>query len=360
MVVALAPAASFAQADPGSTPVAVAIDQKAAEQKSLEPKVEPGPAPLEPVFISNVPGAGQALPEPIPLTGPGVPANRALVPHKGLAIVFDAAAARRFRSLKLGSTAAIVVDQTDGHLLYAKNADVVRSIASISKLMTAIVLLDSGLPLDETIVIEASDVYMPSTRPSRLRPGMSLTRGELLQLALMASENAAAAALARSSPGGTAAFVAAMNAKASSLGMRDTRFLEPTGLSPSNVSTAYDLALLADAGYGYPLIREFTTSGSHELPLIERRRPALISFYNSNALVRSNEWRIGLSKTGFINEAGRCVVMQATIADRPVIIVLLDSNNSSARAHDAFRVKHWLEGGDSVTVGTKARQKRRM
>jgi D-alanyl-D-alanine endopeptidase (penicillin-binding protein 7) len=314
--------------------------------------------PIEPVYISNVPGAGQLLPEPIALPE-STPASRASTPHKALAIVFDAAAARRFRSLKLGSSAAIVVDQSDGHLLYAKNADVVRSIASISKLMTAMVVLDSGVPLDETIVVEASDVYMPTTRPSRLRPGMSLTRGELLQLALMASENAAAAALARSHPGGMSAFVAAMNAKAHALGMRDTRFLEPTGLNAGNVSTAYDLALMADAGYTYEMIRQFTTSGSHDLPLMDRRRPTLISFYNSNDLVRNGEWQIGLSKTGFISEAGRCVVMQATIAERSVIIVLLDANGSSARSLDAFRVKHWLEGVEPA-VAAKHRQKRRM
>ena len=344
MVVGFAPLASIAQST--SDPDTAARAQE---------RTEAAAAPIEPVYISNVPGAGQLLPEPIPL--PETP-DRASAPHKPLAIAFDAAAARRFRNLKLGSRAAIVVDQENGRLLYAKNADLVRSIASISKLMTAMVVLDSGLPLEEAIAIQPADVYMPTTRPSRLRVGMSVTRGELLQLALMASENAAAAALGRSYPGGRAAFVAAMNAKASALGMRDTRFLEPTGLNPGNVSTAYDLALMADAGYAYPMIRQFTTSDSHDLPLMERRATP-ISFYNSNDLVRSAQWQIGLSKTGFINEAGRCVVMQATIAERPVIMVLLDASNTTARSLDAFRVKQWLESGDTA-VATKARQKRRM
>jgi serine-type D-Ala-D-Ala endopeptidase (penicillin-binding protein 7) len=187
---------------------------------------------------------------------------------------------------------------------------------------------------------------------------MQLTRRELLQLALMASENAAAAALARSHPGGTPAFVQAMNAKATALYMRDTHFLEPTGLNPGNVSTAYDLALMVDAAYAYPIIQQFTTSEAHDLPLVERRRITRIAFYNSNDLVRNAQWQIGLSKTGFISEAGRCLVMQATIDGKPVIIVLLDSNDSASRTVDANRIKSWLEGNDAK--GSRARNKRRM
>jgi D-alanyl-D-alanine endopeptidase (penicillin-binding protein 7) len=150
-----------------------------------------------------------------------------------------------------------------------------------------------------------------------------------------------------------------MNIKAAALLMRDTRFLDPTGLNRGNVSSAYDLALMVDAGYTYPLIREFTTSDSHDLPLVERRRITRIAFYNSNELVRSAQWHIGLSKTGFINEAGRCLVMQATIDTKPVIIVLLDSNDSVSRAVDANRIKRALEG-DDLAAAPRARQKRRM
>ena len=345
-VVVFTPLTSLAQSGPG-------LDAAAARAPE-----RPVAAPIEPVFISNVPELAQPLPEAVPLGDDSSAPTRANPPRRPLAMVLDQTAVRRARTLRLGATAAMVVDQQDGRLLYAKNADAVRPIASITKLMTAMVVLDSGLPLDEDISIERTDVYMPTTRPSRLRPGMSLTRRELLQLALMASENAAAAALARSYPGGKPAFVQAMNAKAAALYMRDTRFLEPTGLNPGNVSTAYDLALMVDAGYGYPIIQQFTTSDSHDLPLVERRRITRIAFYNSNDLVRSTQWQIGLSKTGFISEAGRCVVMQATIDAKPVIIVLLHASDTDSRTLDANRIKHWLEGADAE--GSRARDKRRM
>ena len=344
--VAATPVASFAQVDSSPGPAAAGSAERAG-------------APVEPVFISNVPEVAQSLPEPVPLTDTSAPRDRAGASHKPLAIVFDVDALRRYHRLALGSSAAIVVDQEEGRLLFAKNADAVRPIASITKLMTAMVVLDSGLPLDEDVIIKRADVHMPTTRVSQLRPGMLLTRRELLRLALMASENPAAAALARSYPGGTPAFVQAMNAKAAALSMRDTRFLEPTGLNHGNVSSAYDLALMVDAGYTYPLIREFTTSESHDLPLVDRRRITRIAFYNSNDLVRSGEWQIGLSKTGFINEAGRCLVMQATIESKPVIIVLLDSNDPASRTVDANRIKRALEGADLGDTAPE-RQKRRM
>ena len=173
---------------------------------------------------------------------------------------------------------------------------------------------------------------------------MTLNRYELLKLALMASENRAAAALARTSPGGAQAFVPAMNQKAKDLGMRDTRFLDATGLNPGNVSTAQDLAIMVNAGYQYPLIREFTTSDTHRIALSGRRYHRVVAFRNSNGLVRSRQWEIGLSKTGYISEAGRCLVMQATIAAKPVIIVLLDSWGKLSRVGDANRIKRWLEG----------------
>ena len=312
---------------------------------------------VDPVYISNVPGLGQALPEPIRLDDETATPSPGKAPRRSL-MMKEQAAPHALRGPRISSVAALVVDQQEGRLLYAKNADAVRPIASITKLMTAMVVLDSGLPMDEEITIDGADVGGLSTWRSRLRPGMTFTRGELLKLALMASENPAAAALSHSYPGGAAVFVHAMNDKARAIGMRSTRFLDATGLTPSNVSTPYDLALMVDAAYAYPLIREFTTSGSHSVPLVDKRRHTLAAFYNSNRLVQSAEWRIGLSKTGYINEAGRCLVMQATIAEKPVIIVLLDSSGKFARIGDANRIKHWLEGaGDDAP---RMRSKRRM
>jgi D-alanyl-D-alanine endopeptidase (penicillin-binding protein 7) len=299
---------------------------------------------IEPVYVSNVPELSFPPPEAVDLSTESV-ARAAESPRRDFTVKRDSASARIVRGPRLTSVAALVVDQKDGRLLYAKNPDAVRPIASITKLMTAMVVLDSGLPLDETITLETSDTGALTTRRSRLRPGMMFTRGELLKLALMASENPAAAALARSYPGGMQVFVTAMNDKARAIGMRNTRFLDPTGLTPSNVATPFDLALMVNAAYGYPKIREFTTSGSHSLPLAGKHHSTLAAFYNSNRLVRSSDWSIGLSKTGFINEAGRCLVMQATIAEQPVIIVLLDSSGKIARIGDANRIKHWLEGG---------------
>jgi len=224
--------------------------------------------------------------------------------------------------------------------------------------MTAIVVLDSGLPLDEPINIEASDADTLKGTRSRLKVGMTLSRYELLKLALMASENRAAAALARSFPGGVRAFVPAMNQKARDLGMQDTRFLDATGLNPGNVSTAQDLAIMVNAGYQYPLIREFTTSDSHRIALSDRRYHRVVAFRNSNGLVRSRQWDIGLSKTGYISEAGRCLVMQATIAAKPVIIVLLDSWGKLSRVGDANRIKRWVEGLESGTGAVRIRKPR--
>ena len=270
----------------------------------------------------------------------------------------DSDVAARQRELKLRSAAALVLELGDGQLLYAKNTDAVMPIASITKLMTAIVVLDSGLPLDEPINIEPADVDTLKGTRSRLKVGMTLSRYELLKLALMASENRAAAALARSFPGGLRAFVPAMNQKARDLGMQDTRFLDATGLNPGNVSTAQDLAIMVNAGYQYPLIREFTTSDSHRIALSGRRYHRVVAFRNSNGLVRSRQWDIGLSKTGYISEAGRCLVMQATIAAKPVIIVLLDSWGKLSRVGDANRIKRWVEGLESGTAVVRIRKPR--
>jgi len=268
----------------------------------------------------------------------------------------DPKLAERFVRLRLTSAAALVVDQEGGNLLYAKNADVVRSIASITKLMTAMVALDAGLPLDERLTVQPADAKIAKGKESRLKLGVSLTRRDMLKLALMSSENRAAAALARTYPGGPAALVEAMNHKAQALGMFDTEFLDPTGLDARNVSTAHDLALMVNAAYGYPLIREFTTSDLHEVPTTNRyRSKAVTYYYNSNRLVRDSDWDVGLSKTGYIGKAGRCLVMQATIAAKPVIIVLLDSLGKVARAADANRIKHWLEGPELAMLRDKPR-----
>jgi serine-type D-Ala-D-Ala endopeptidase (penicillin-binding protein 7) len=271
----------------------------------------------------------------------------------------DQESAQRFVRLRLTSAAALVVDQQEGNLLFAKNPDAVRSIASITKLMTAMVALDAGLPLDERLTVQAADVRIAKGKESRLRVGVTLTRREVFKLALMSSENRAAAALARTYPGGLPAFVEAMNRKAGALGMIDSHFVEPTGLDSNNVSTAHDLALMVNAAYAYPLIREATTSDLHEVPPPDRRHHRAVTYHNSNRLVRDSEWDVGLSKTGYIGKAGRCLVMQATIAAKPVIIVLLDSLGKVARVADANRIKHWLERPDVAVAGTM-RNKPRM
>jgi len=246
-------------------------------------------------------------------------------------------------ALRLRSGAVLVLAQDTGLPLFAKNVDQIMPIASITKLMTAMVVLDAGLPLLESIDIDRSDVDRRKGSRSKLKVGTSLMRAEMLKLALMASENRAAAALARNFPGGTEAFVAAMNQKALEIGMVNTHFEDPTGLTPDNVSTAEDLAKMVAAAHGYPLIREYTTSDSFKIESEDRRRHRLLSYVNSNRLVKNRQWDIGLSKTGYISEAGRWLAMQAMSADRPVIIVLLDSWGKLSRTADANRIKRWIE-----------------
>jgi len=245
------------------------------------------------------------------------------------------------RELKLNSSSALVFDEQDGKLIYSKNSDVTSSIASITKLMTAMVVLDAQLPMDEQITIVDQDVDTLRNSGSRLAVGTTLPRQDMLRLALMSSENRAAAALARTYPGGTSAFVANMNNKAATLGMARSHFVDSTGLHSENVSTAEDLVKMVQAGIGYDQIREFTTTASHDFAMPGRRHS--VEFHNTNALVRAKQWDIGLSKTGFINEAGRCLVMQAKIASRSVIIVLLDSWGKYTRIGDANRIKKWVE-----------------
>lgn len=250
----------------------------------------------------------------------------------------------------LKSSAALIMDEETGEILYGKNETAIVAIASITKIMTAMVTLDAGLPLDETITVTADDAEAgQAKRRARLAVGATLTRAEFLQLALMASENRAAAALGRAYPGGMDAFVNAMNAKAHELGMSDSRFVEPTGLSSENVSSAGDLAKLVRAATGYPLIAEYSTMPNADYTIRGRR----VAFVNTNGLVRGGSWEIGLSKTGFINAAGRCLVMQVKVATRSLIIVLLDSVGKYTRIGDANRIRQWLEPGFTPPVAAR-------
>jgi D-alanyl-D-alanine endopeptidase (penicillin-binding protein 7) len=241
--------------------------------------------------------------------------------------------------LALHSSMALMLDGETGRVLFEKNANTVSPIASITKLMTAMVVLDAGLPLDELIEITREDLDTLRGTGSRLRFGTVLTRDEMLRLALMSSENRAANALGRHYPGGLSAFVARMNAKARELGMTRTRFVEPTGLSARNVSTAYDLARLVRAASRYPLIREHSTAAA--LTVTAGRRQ--VAYRNSNRLIRNPSWEIGLQKTGYISEAGNCLVMQADIEGRPMVLVLLDADGKLSRFGDAQRLRDWFE-----------------
>ena len=255
------------------------------------------------------------------------------------------ASSLRVSSLRVKSHVALIFDVQTQRPLYNKNGQTVVPIASITKLMTAMVLLDANLPMDVEVSVAEDELNKIRRAKSRLRVGMTLTRSEMLRLALMASENRAALALARSYPGGTAALVEAMNAKARALGMENTRFYDPTGLDSDNVSTAQDLVKMVAAAGQYPLIHQYTTTASHTMDNLNGRA---MRFSNTNPLVRNASWDIGLSKTGFINEAGQCLVMQATINHRPVIIVLLDSWGRRTRVGDANRIKKWMERADTL------------
>lgn len=244
-------------------------------------------------------------------------------------------------NLLLKSSAVVVQDQASGEVLFEKNSDAVLPIASITKLMTAMVVLDAQLSLQETLSIGQEDVDTLKGTRSRLKVGAQLSREDMLLLALMASENRAASALSRHYPGGAAAFIEAMNRKAADIGLKDTHFSDPTGLTAANVSSARDLTRMVAAAAHYPLIRELSTTG--ERTVWVGGRP--ISFHNTNTLVRSpaSGWEIAVSKTGYIREAGKCLVMQAWLNNKPVVIVLLDSWGRLTRIGDANRIKRWIE-----------------
>ena len=239
--------------------------------------------------------------------------------------------------LSLKSSVAMVVNQDTKEVYFEKNSSVSLPIASITKLMTAMVVLDSKLPLNDTIVINADDVHIYAK--SRLAGGTELTREEALLLALMSSENRAAYTLGRNYPGGIPAFVDAMNRKAKELGMEHSRFADPTGLLSENVATAEDLTRMLNAAYQYKMIREFSTWP--DLTMVIAKRPQ--KFLNTNRLVRSGDMNIGLQKTGFINAAGKCLVMQARVNNTPLLLVFLDSVGTQSRFADAVRVRDWYE-----------------
>jgi D-alanyl-D-alanine endopeptidase (penicillin-binding protein 7) len=250
-------------------------------------------------------------------------------------------------ALMLRSSVAYVIDQNTGESLFDKNSRAVVPIASITKLMTSMVVLDSKEPMTDQIEVTDEDRDYEKNTGSRLSVGSVLSREDMLHIALMASENRAAAALSRYFPGGRPAFLAAMNAKAKQLGMTDTHFENPTGLTSQNVSSARDLVKMVNAAYQYPLIRKFSTDHSYEVYTGKRS----LAYNSTNALVRNPTWDIGLQKTGFINEAGECLVMQATIHGRPMIMVLLDSSGKYSRFADATRLRTWLDnGGDQPRI----------
>jgi serine-type D-Ala-D-Ala endopeptidase (penicillin-binding protein 7) len=250
--------------------------------------------------------------------------------------------------LDLKSSAALVIDQDTREVLFSKNQSAVLPIASLTKLMTGLLVSESKLPMDEIITITQDDVDTEKHTSSRLKVGAMLTRGELLHLALMSSENRAAHALGRTYPGGLETFVTLMNAKAKMLGMKETRYVEPTGLSSNNQSSAHDLATLVSTAYADPVLRELSTSPGHQVSVGNRT----LQFNNTNRLVKNPDWDIGLQKTGYISEAGQCLVMQAKVAGRKLIMVFLDSAGKLSRIGDAERVRRWVESQPTLPIGT--------
>ena len=242
-------------------------------------------------------------------------------------------------ALDLKSSVALVIDQDTREVLFRKNDQAVLPIASITKLMTGVIISGAKLPMDEIITLTQDDVDTEKGSSSRLRVGTSLTRGEMLHLALMSSENRAAHALGRTYPGGMPVFVSLMNAKAKLLGMTDTSYVEPTGLSSRNQSSAQDLAALVSAAHADPVLRELSTSTGYQVAVGKRT----LQYNNTNRLIKNPEWDIGLQKTGYISEAGQCLVMQTKIAGRKLIMVFLDSAGKLSRLGDAERVRRWVE-----------------
>ncbi len=256
--------------------------------------------------------------------------------------------AKLVRDLKLKSSSVLIMDASDSSVLYSRHSDVPMPIASITKLMTALVVLDANQPLDEPIQITDADRDLPKGGFSRLAVGTTLTRGDLMHLALMSSENRAAHALGNNYPGGMPAMVAAMNAKAAELGMASSHFVDPTGLSSQNVASPEDLTKLVIAASHNPSIREYSTD-SHYAVKVRRH---MVEFHNTDNLVANPTWNIIVQKTGYIAEAGKCLVMAAVIEGRSVVIVLLDSLGKYTRVADAKRIKSWMEASANQRVAS--------
>ncbi len=246
--------------------------------------------------------------------------------------------------LDLKSSVALVIDQDTREVLFSKNDHAILPIASLTKLMTGVIISGARLPMDELITVTQDDVDTEKGSRSRLRVGTALTRGELLHLALMSSENRAAHALGRTYPGGMPVFVSLMNARAKMLGMADTNYVEPTGLSSRNQSSAQDLATLVNAAHSDPVLRELSTSSGYQVAVGSQT----LQYNNTNRLVKNPEWDIGLQKTGYISEAGQCLVMQTKIAGRKLIMVFLDSAGKLSRLGDAERVRRWVESNPVI------------
>jgi D-alanyl-D-alanine endopeptidase (penicillin-binding protein 7) len=271
------------------------------------------------------------------LFGSGITANAA-----------DSKPVKKPTGPEIRSTSALVVDAHNGDVIFERKAALVTPIASITKLMTALVVLDGQQPLDEVIKITADDRWKGKGAFTHIPVGAKLTRADLLRLALMASENLAARTLARHYPGGIPAFVRTMNVKARALGMTKTHFDDPSGLSSLNVSNARDLVKLVNAASRDPAIREFSTLRSHEVVLGRTR----FEYRNTNLLVGKADWSILVQKTGFTNDAGQCLVMEATIDERPVVMVFLNSFGSLTRTADARRIRRWMEAQGAPSVAS--------
>jgi len=327
---------------PAAVPVAHAATSSASQAKQAK-KAASGKArsSKKPAKVAKVASAKKAKP-----VAAGKKRAAKPVAHKEAAAGIQRASYGPASSLELDdghlavrSSVAFVQDLASSDVLFAKNENTVAPIASITKLMTALVVIEAGQPLDEELEITSEDIDTHKFTHSRLAVGTRLSRADMLHLALMSSENRAANALGRHYPGGLPAFVQAMNAKAAALGMQDTRYVEPTGLSSENVSSPRDLAVLVREAARHPLIRHYTTDTEYVVEV--KGRPQ--TFRNTNRLVARPDWDISVSKTGFINEAGRCLVMLATIGGRDLAIVLLDSVGSLTRTADAQRIRQWVQ-----------------
>ncbi len=323
-------ALAWPQADAAPRKKKVVAEKRVAERKASTSKVV---AKRRPVTI-RVQGR-QRVVTPKAIIIPARPSFGQLA---GLHAVDD--------PLDLKSSVALVIDQETDEILFRKNESAVLPIASLTKLMTGVIITEAALPMDEMLTITQDDVDTEKGSRSRLVVGTSLSRGELLHLALMSSENRAAHALGRTFPGGMATFVSRMNAKAQSLNMLGTRYVEPTGLSSNNQSSAHDLALLVSAAYRDPVLRELSTSPGHVVDLGKRT----LQYNTTNRLVKNPDWDIGLQKTGYISEAGQCLVMQASIAGRKLIMVFLDSAGKLSRLGDAERVRKWVEAKAAAAI----------